>query len=354
MSVYEREKMTAPSPQLHSKDEIDRLSACARSVPERGVIVEIGTGLGGSTLLLRDSAPRSATLYSLDVNQVHLPDRERLREAGVRLLSGTTAAATAAWDQPVDFLFVDGGHRLVDALADFTGWAKHLKPDAIVAFHDYDEPIAGGIYYLGVRVVVDTLMRLGMLSDVRQYTTLLIARVNASSIAKDVRADDLLETLRRYAERVVKARDYFLPVINAWMDTDGMEIGAAVMAAPAVFKCLDGAPYHPMCDRLNIMALCYVFDYFFKRDVFAERFLGQSPGLYKEMMLWLDAERRVDYPSICAFGDICDPVHFPDALHPYRLETVDEISRFVTLEQVRLNMLSRIVIPVFDEIVRSC
>ncbi len=54
-------------------------------------------------------------------------------------------------------------------------------------FHDYDEPIACGIYYLGVRIVVDTLIRCGYLSSIEHNTSLLSA-IEPKSHVYNIRA----------------------------------------------------------------------------------------------------------------------------------------------------------------------
>ena len=101
--------------------------------------------------------------------------------------------------------------------------------------------------------------------------------------------------------------------------------------------------------------MCYVFDFWLKErpaEAFAIAGL-RDLNLYLEMMLWIDAERRRPYPVVCSHESILAREFFPNSLSGYGLSTVEEISRFLTLEQVRLNMLNRVTNPLFDTVIAS-
>jgi predicted O-methyltransferase YrrM len=46
------------------------------------------------------------------------------------------AALADHWTTPLGLLFIDGGHSLAAALADYRGWVHHLKKDGILVIHD--------------------------------------------------------------------------------------------------------------------------------------------------------------------------------------------------------------------------
>src|SRR5258708_37964264 len=49
---------------------------------------------------------------------------------------GHSAVVAGVWATPLAFLFIDGGHSEAIVMADYEGWARHLGPRALLAFHD--------------------------------------------------------------------------------------------------------------------------------------------------------------------------------------------------------------------------
>ncbi len=58
------------------------------------------------------------------------------------------------WNRPIGFLWIDGDHSYRGAKADFDGFAPHLVPGGVVAFHDALHEFAGPI-----RVFVEEVLR---------------------------------------------------------------------------------------------------------------------------------------------------------------------------------------------------
>jgi predicted O-methyltransferase YrrM len=48
------------------------------------------------------------------------------------------------WDQPLEFLFIDGDHAYPSVLRDLGEWSPHLRPGGILAMHDSRMPRPGG------------------------------------------------------------------------------------------------------------------------------------------------------------------------------------------------------------------
>ncbi len=58
---------------------------------------------------------------------------------------GQSPAAAAVWTTPLAFLFVDGGHGVEPARADYAGWTPHVAPGGTLAIHDvFPDPADGG------------------------------------------------------------------------------------------------------------------------------------------------------------------------------------------------------------------
>jgi hypothetical protein len=56
---------------------------------------------------------------------------------------GETAAET--YEGRPDLLYIDGSHERERTIATFEAWRPKLAPDAIVAFHDFHNPVYPGV-----------------------------------------------------------------------------------------------------------------------------------------------------------------------------------------------------------------
>jgi len=140
-----------------------------------GPLLEIGSYCGKSAVYLGAAARRrGCLLFTLDHHrgseehqpgqQYHDPDlvdpatghvdtlphlRSTLSRAGLEdvvvVLVGRSAAIASAWRTPLAMVFIDGGHSLEAATADYEGWAPHLLPAGLLAIHDvFPDPADGG------------------------------------------------------------------------------------------------------------------------------------------------------------------------------------------------------------------
>jgi len=157
-----------------SHDEGKALYEAAQSVAGPAPALEIGSYCGKSTVYLglgcRDAG---RTLLALDHHRgseehqpgelFHDPDlvdargrfstldsfRETLQRADLEdtvipVLAGSAQFA-AVWRGALSLVFIDGGHSLEAALADYRGWAGWLQRGGILAIHDvYPDPGTGG------------------------------------------------------------------------------------------------------------------------------------------------------------------------------------------------------------------
>ena len=58
---------------------------------------------------------------------------------------GASPVVAAHWSTPLAFLFIDGGHGVEPARADYEGWTPHVAPGGLLAIHDvFPDPADGG------------------------------------------------------------------------------------------------------------------------------------------------------------------------------------------------------------------
>ena len=157
------------------EDEGRALYAAALDGARFGPLVEIGTYLGRSAILLAAAArARGRKLVTVDHHrgsEEHQPGweyhdpglldpelglmdtlpgaRRALARAGVErdvvLVVGRSPDVAALWSTPIGFLFIDGGHTDEAARADYEGWAPLVAPGGLLAIHDvFPDPADGG------------------------------------------------------------------------------------------------------------------------------------------------------------------------------------------------------------------
>ena len=90
-----------------------------------------------------------------------------------------SALARKAWQTPLAFVFIDGGHSEAMAIDDCVGWSEKLAPGAVLAIHDvFDSPELGGQGpRLGMQAVLDT----GRFSLEQRTKSLVFLRKAASN-----------------------------------------------------------------------------------------------------------------------------------------------------------------------------
>ena len=131
----------------------------ARQVSE-GVIIEVGSFRGRSTVALsvgsREGA--NAAVFAIDPHEEFdgvfggkfgPPDRRAFFESmlstgcwqNVRLVNLSSEVVSAAWQRPVELLWIDGDHSYEGVRRDFDCWVPHLLPGGTIALDDTE---AGG------------------------------------------------------------------------------------------------------------------------------------------------------------------------------------------------------------------
>ncbi len=135
-----------------------RLWSCARTVPEGGRIVEIGSFRGRSMIVLASAAPEGVELVAIDPHagndrgpqefegfEDHAAEdnvvfNANLAAAGVadrvRHVRKFSGDALDDVDDPIDLLYIDGAHRFGPALDDIRRWSAKVGPGGDLLIHD--------------------------------------------------------------------------------------------------------------------------------------------------------------------------------------------------------------------------
>ena len=156
-------------------DEGRALHNHASTVAVEGPFLEVGSYCGKSTVYLGAAAcQRGRLLFAVDHHrgseenqpgwEWHEPDlvdpasglidtlpefRRTIRDSGldgtVVAVVGDSPSVAAVWGTPLSLLFIDGGHGVEPAHADYQGWVPHLVEGGTLLIHDvFPDPADGG------------------------------------------------------------------------------------------------------------------------------------------------------------------------------------------------------------------
>ena len=143
-----------------SEEQGRALYDAAAATTGHGVIVEIGSWKGRSTVWLAAGAHRAGQrVYAIDPHRDSREDPtantfseflENLRRAGVsdvvEPMVMTSAEAAAVIREPVELLFIDGDHTTEGVKRDVDLWLPRLVSGGVLMMHD-----VGAITYVGPR-----------------------------------------------------------------------------------------------------------------------------------------------------------------------------------------------------------
>jgi len=134
-------------PSWTSIAEREKLAELAEQVPAGGHIVEIGALYGGMTIVM-GSANGNARITSIDNFSWTPPGYEarpacraemerNLSEFGVsaQIIEGDSREIGTTWLEPIDLLWIDGGHSYDFVRSDLECFGPHAQ---VIACHDYD------------------------------------------------------------------------------------------------------------------------------------------------------------------------------------------------------------------------
>ena len=146
----------------------------------KGDILEIGSFKGKSTIILAKAAKAaghekiyacdplslSCSTDPTDAVKEELPKifYNNLQTYGVReqveFFQMRSDQLAETWDKPLKILWIDGDHTYTGVMNDITLFEKHLKPGAIVCFHDVLHEFEGPI-----RIFMEKILLSGQYGD---------------------------------------------------------------------------------------------------------------------------------------------------------------------------------------------
>jgi len=167
-------RLVSAAPGFLTEREARFLALAAACTPGRGVILEIGSFKGKSTVGLASIAARyqlgqvvavdphtapSSTDPGLGSQTSSFEDfRHTLARAGltdhVEVHRAFSRELAAGWNRPIRLLWIDGDHTYPGAKQDLDLFAPHLAPGGVVALHDVLHNFAGPI-----RVFVEDVLQ---------------------------------------------------------------------------------------------------------------------------------------------------------------------------------------------------
>jgi predicted O-methyltransferase YrrM len=136
--------LIADVPGWLTDEEGEALYELARSCTGKGVIVEIGSWKGKSTVCLGVGSQDGGgvPVYAIDPHADYRfgdfktnVERARIAEL-VRPIASLSQSAADDFDEPIELLFVDGSHEYDLVLEDFEKWVPKVVDGGWVAFHD--------------------------------------------------------------------------------------------------------------------------------------------------------------------------------------------------------------------------
>jgi hypothetical protein len=135
--------------------EANLLYALATKCTGKGVILEIGSWKGRSTVCLARGSLDGASVpvFAVDPftgSSEHgdvytYPEFKRNIEAAgvakvVTAIQKPSGEAAKGWSKPIELLWIDGAHEEEFVRIDFDAWAPHLIEGGVIAFHDSTDP----------------------------------------------------------------------------------------------------------------------------------------------------------------------------------------------------------------------
>jgi predicted O-methyltransferase YrrM len=180
-----------------SDEEGEALYELAQECTGKGVIVEIGSWKGKSTICLGlgSRAGNAVRVFAVDphADYRHGEFKDNIERAGIADLvtpvQGLSQQVADDFHEPIELLFVDGSHDEDDVRKDFEKWVPKVVDRGTVAFHDttwHDGPrkvvaekIFGSHQFRDVRFVIGSTTIAQKVGHNTPYDRLHARRVQA-------------------------------------------------------------------------------------------------------------------------------------------------------------------------------
>jgi hypothetical protein len=145
VKAVDKAQVVRPLTEINERECLARL---AEEVKPDGLIVEIGALYGGMTAVMA-LANKKAHVITIDDFSWHPADdvptsaallMENMAKVGVKnveVIEGDSRVIGVTWGEPIDLIFIDGGHSFDWVYPDLCNFAPHAQ---VVALHDYGNP----------------------------------------------------------------------------------------------------------------------------------------------------------------------------------------------------------------------
>jgi MMP 1-O-methyltransferase len=221
--------LIADVPGWLSDEEGEALYELARECTGRGVIVEIGSWKGKSTICLGlgSRAGKGVRIFAVDphADYRHGEFKDNIERAGIADLvtpvKGLSQEVADDFHEPIELLFVDGSHEEELVREDFDKWVPKVVDGGIVAFHDttwHDGPR---------KVVAERIFGSREFKDVRFV-------IGSTTMARKVQANTARDRL--HARRVQASKAVFGAVTSVVKKRRGWLPSPVERAGRRVFK----------------------------------------------------------------------------------------------------------------------
>ena len=167
--------------------EMNCLRPYVQAIPEKGLLVEIGTFHGKSTLFFHQTNPNIYVLTNDICSQEGIGTQENqtsigtiipehidyavVNEGNIFQVRGSSHDVVKTFNWPIDFLFIDSKHSHTDTLDTLNEWARFVKPGHYIGMHDY------GTAFPGVESGIREYMKTHNVSIVETVSNLAILKV---------------------------------------------------------------------------------------------------------------------------------------------------------------------------------
>lgn len=146
----------ADIPGWMSEIEFQEISKLSKLVPKNGVIVEVGSLCGRSSLCWAMNSDPSVTIYCYDIfyekidiyeNDIYYDSWKIFNEnlsnfKNVKPIRGHCPTETRYFDdRKIDIFFIDAAHKNPEDWAIIDHFLPHIKTNGIISGHDYYEKI---------------------------------------------------------------------------------------------------------------------------------------------------------------------------------------------------------------------
>lgn len=156
--------------------DVELIKKTVRGLPENPLCINIGAGMGTSSLSMLE-ARHDSTVISVDIDDCPY-ESQVMQETGFcntnryKFIKQESQEFGRNFErETVDFVFIDGGHKYEECYEDALVWYKALKPNGIMAFHDYESPMLEN-----VKRAVDDVAKVLKLGFVVRRGTLVVYR----------------------------------------------------------------------------------------------------------------------------------------------------------------------------------